>query len=427
VFGRRPRLAHSHQGDHPLRRQAAISIVVAMLLAIIALLLLPPHAHGNFVYWANSSPETTIGRAKINGTGLNNNFITGLNNPAGVAVDSRFIYWVEKGANRIGRANLDGTGVNPSFISSAVVDPQGIAVTANSGLFWVNNVGTPTADTIGHANSDGSNPIGNFATITNACGIAASESFVYWLANSDLRIGRVPVSGGATEPNFITVPSGSGCGVAVDNSFLYWSASTSTVGRVPVGGGTADPNFITNTDTSLLFSPSPAVNSQYIFWAVGNPSPGSGAIGRANIDGSSPNPALVSGLGFPFLPAAAPSNKITITSITRNKKKGTAAINAKVPGPGQVTLSQTSSGQDVNATAAAIKQVGLTITQASSFKLPVKPTGKTAKKLKKQVAKKGKGKVKVTVFITFVPAGVAGVPNSDPVKVKLVRKGKKRK
>jgi hypothetical protein len=93
VFGHRPRLAHSHQGEHPhpLRRQVGITIAVATLLAIIALLLLPPHANGNFVYWTNET-ETTIGRAKINGTGTNNNFITGLNDPLGVAVDSKFIY-----------------------------------------------------------------------------------------------------------------------------------------------------------------------------------------------------------------------------------------------------------------------------------------------------------------------------------------------
>jgi hypothetical protein len=125
--------------------------------------------------------------------------------------------------------------------------------------------------------------------------------------------------------------------------------------------------------------------------------------------------------------AAAPSNKITVNSVTKKKKKGTAAISAKVPGPGQVTLNQTSSPPDVNATAAAVKQVGLTITQASSFTLPVKPKGKTAKKLKRQVKKKGRGKVKQTVFIHFVPAGVAGVPNDQKVTVTLIKQAKRKR
>jgi TRAP-type C4-dicarboxylate transport system substrate-binding protein len=81
---------------------------------------------------------------------------------------------------------------------------------------------------------------------------------------------------------------------------------------------------------------------------------------------------------------------------------------------------------DVNATAASVKQQGLTIAAASSFKLAVKPVGKTAKKLKKQLKKKSKAKVKVTVFVDFVPAGVAGVPNSEPVTITLVKQRKKK-
>ena len=56
----------------------------------------------------------------------------------------------------------------------------------------------------------------------------------------------------------------------------------------------------------------------------------------------------------------------------------------------------------------------------------MKPVGKTAKKLKKQIKKKGRGKVKVKVFIHFVPAGVAGVPNTKPVTVTLIKQGKKK-
>jgi hypothetical protein len=410
-----------------------LTLVAAALLAALALLIAPPHAHGNFVYWTNDAPGNSIGRAKINGTGLNDNFVTGLNRPIGVATDSKFIYWADWNANRIGRANLDGTGVNLNFIMG--VHPEGIAVTSNAGIFWGNDTGT--SDTIGHANIDGGNPVINFAsTGTSICGIAANESFVYWLDNTGgaPKIGRVPVSGGSPAPNFISLPGSAGCGLAVDNSFLYWAASgPGSVGRVPVGGGTADPNFIPNTNASILFSPGPAVNSQYVFWSNPSSTPGSGAIGRANINGNSPNPNLISGVALPNLLAAAPSNKITINSITKKKKKGTAAINAKVPGPGQVTLNQTNTPPDVNATAAGVKQVGLTLTQASSFTLAVKPTGKTAKKLNKQIKKqlkkkrKAKAKASVTVFIHFVPAGVAGVPNTEQVKVTLVKQQTKKK
>ena len=172
-----------------------------------------------------------------------------------------------------------------------------------------------------------------------------------------------------------------------------------------------------------------AVNSQFLFW--GNQD--AKTVGRSNINGASPNPTFIGGPTNPCQLAAAPSNKITVNSVTKKKKKGTATIDAKVPGPGQVTLNQTNTPPDVNATAAGVKQVGLTLTEASSFNLAVKPVGKTAKKLNKQIKKqlrkkhKAKAKASVTVFIHFVPAGVAGVPNTQQLKVTLVKQKTKKK
>jgi len=422
VFGRRLSHAGSHQMGHahPLRRRVLLTLLAAALLAAVALLIAPPHAHGNFVYWANSTDPGSIGRAKINGTGANNNLITGLNQPSAVAVDSKFLYWAEGGTNRIGRANLDGSNPNPNFITTGVTNPLGLAVTASSGIYWVNRIG---GDTVGHADIDGGNPVGTFFSTgsIDVCGLAADQSFVYWLNTSgSLRIGRAALSGAGPDPDFIIV-SGAGCGVAVDSSFLYWDAGGSSVGRAPVGGGASNDAFVPAAATDVC---GVAVNSQYIFWGNLVGAPGANFVGRANINGNAPNPKLVPGAGQPCGLAAAPSNKITVNSITKKKKKGTATINAKVPGPGQVTLNQTSTPPDLNAVASAVKQQGLTVTAASSFKLAVKPIGKTAKKLKKQVKSKGRGKVKQTVFIHFVPAGVAGVPNTQKVTVTLVKQRK---
>jgi hypothetical protein len=404
-----------------------LTILAALVLAAIVLLLLPPRAHGNFVYWANDS-ESTIGRAKINGAGVNNAFITGLDNVHGVAVDSKFIYWTQGvgGTSSIGRASLDGSGANPNFIPNSAglnfqnLPAPGIAVTS-SALFF----GKTASVYLGRANIDGSNPDPSLINVgaDPVCGIAADQGFVYWL---DIGLGAGVYRAepnGSNPQKFITGATGM-CGLAVDGSFLYWIATGNAVGRAPVSGGTANNSFIPGVNSAGNTACGVAVNSQYVFW--GNAGPAN-FIGRANLNGTSPNPTLIPGPSNPCLMAAAPSNKVTINSITKKKNKGTATINAKVPGPGQVTLNQNSSPPDVNATAAAVKQVGLTITQASSFKLAVKPKGKTAKKLNKQVKKKGKGKVKVKVFIHFVPAGVAGVPNSKSVSIGLVKQRKKKK
>jgi hypothetical protein len=405
-------------------RSRCLVPLAATLATALVLLILPPIANANFVYWTNQG-GTTIGRAKINGTGVNNSFITGLDDPHGVAVDSKYIYWSQGSATTgsIGRANLDGSGANPNFIphTPEINQPFGVAVTPTA-VFWgeVNQY-------IGRANLDGSSPQPRFINLGSssfsACGIAADSSFLYWTDTQVTgAIGRASQAGGTPNTDFISgAVANANCGAAVDNSFIYWS-SVGTVGRAAIDGSGATDSFIPAAGGAAVGGV--AVNSQYLFWV--NPTSPT-FIGRSNINGSAPNSAFIVGPSSPRLLAAAPSNKITVNSVTHKKKKGTATIDAKVPGPGQVTLNQTSTPPDLNATAAAVKQVGLTITQAASFKLAVKPKGKTAKKLKKQVKKKGHGRVNVKVFIHFVPVGVTGVPNTKPVTVALIRQGKKKK
>jgi virginiamycin B lyase len=401
---------------------------LVVLVAALALIALPSLAQANFVYWANDD-GTTIGRAKINGAGANNNFITGVAGVHGVAIDSKFIYWttLNGGVSTIGRANLDGSGVNNSFITTGVTAPTSIAV-SSSAIYWTNEVGMG-GTSIGRANLDGTGANPNFiAGPVRTCGLAADASFLYFVNDDGTHIGRANLDGTGVDRNFIAIP-GTFCGLAVDPGFLYWSsASGNTVGRVAVGGGTPNASFVP-AGTTGGGPCGVAVNSQYVFW--GNQD--AKTIGRSNINGNAPNPTFIAGPTNPCQLAAAPSNKITITTIGKKKKKGTAVVNAKVPGPGQVTLNQVNTPPDVNAVASGVKQVGLTLTQASSFKLAVKPVGKTAKKLNKQIKKqlrkkhKAKAKANVTVFIHFVPNGVAGVPNTQQLTVTLVKQAQKKK
>ena len=90
---------------------------------------------GGFVYWTDTANKT-IGRASLSSpsTTANDSFITGVNDPRGIAVDSSHIYWSNSGQdgtttnqNSIGRANLDGSGVSQTFITGGSV-PYGLAV-----------------------------------------------------------------------------------------------------------------------------------------------------------------------------------------------------------------------------------------------------------------------------------------------------------
>ena len=85
----------------------------------------------SYVYWSwvyedvhsSNGPVYGIGRANIDGGGVNENFIvfpvgTGID-ALGLAVDASYIYWADYNGSGygIGRANLDGSGVNPTFIT----------------------------------------------------------------------------------------------------------------------------------------------------------------------------------------------------------------------------------------------------------------------------------------------------------------------
>jgi hypothetical protein len=76
---------------------------------------------GAHIYWANS--DGTVGRADVDGTGVNNSFISqpGLIGwPIPCAYDSTYLYWADAGrapTSAIGRARLDGTHVQADFIT----------------------------------------------------------------------------------------------------------------------------------------------------------------------------------------------------------------------------------------------------------------------------------------------------------------------
>ena len=405
-------------------QRLAKSGLLTTLLVALAALVAPPLVQANFVYWTGGSPNSSIARAKLNGTALNAKFIPGLNSPHGVATDSRFIYWTQGDATSgsIGRANLDGSGANADFIPHAagVNSPSGVAVTATS-IYWQNGGGS-----IGRANIDGSAPDPNFiATTTSNCGLAADSNFLYFLNNGGTQIGRATLDGSAVTADFASIPEAF-CGLSVDYNYLYWgSDGGNAVGAVPVGGGTPDPDYV-GAGTMSGGPSGVAVNSQFIFW--GNYD--TGAIARANLNGSAPKLGLIPDAGVTGPAdasqlAAAPANKITVNSVVNNRKKGTATIQARVPSPGVVTMDETNMAPDAGASAAAVRPVTMDLPRAEVFELVVKPTGKTAKKLKKRVLKKGKGRASVGVFIHFIPATVAGVPNTEPVTVRLIKKGRR--
>lgn len=200
-----------------------------------------------FVYWADGAAKA-IGRAKLNGSGVEPKWITnaGINYPTGIAVDAGHVYWTDvgltgaNGTGKIGRAAIGGGTVEPAWITGASY-PIGIAVDAGH-VYWT-NVGIPTSGTIG----------------------------------------RAAIGGGTVEQTWITDgrPGAVLHGLAVDANFVYWGTrGQGCIGRAKIGGTGVEPTWM-----SGLTDPShPAVNASKIYWS----SYEGRAVGRANLNGTSP-------------------------------------------------------------------------------------------------------------------------------------------
>jgi hypothetical protein len=249
------------------------------------------------LYWTN--PDTgTIGGANLDGTGVNQNFITGASGPGGVAVDASHVYWANANSGfpfgTIGRANLDGTGVNQNFVTGAS-EPAWLAVNV-SHIYWSN----PGTDHIEEANLDGTGLNPNFIACADACeGVAVDASHIYWANNNS--IGEANLDGTGVNQNFIVPGAACQCatgpeGVAVTASNIYWTnLHTGTIGEANLNGTGVNSFFISGAsypfgiavDASTL---DPSHN--HIYWS----NSGTSTIGEANLNGTGVNQNFITGV-----------------------------------------------------------------------------------------------------------------------------------
>jgi hypothetical protein len=311
---------------------SARSLKLGMLLAIVASLTLVGSANA-WIYWGHSAPSFGVGRAGLDGTQHDENFVAPppgvYGHSIGVAVDANHLYWGSEGLNTvsggspglpvIGRSLLDGTSPEYSFTAATGQNISGLST--NGGyLYWSSN----TLDTseLTRTPTVGGQPLETFTSLLQpaSCGVASDGTYLYFANRNTYSIGRVKLSEyGSPNPNiegqWIQLPdtpseSVSPCGIAVDDNFVYWgiyevsgggtSRPGTTIGRVPKSGA---PNEVTdNFATSGNRVTGLAIDGSFIYTSNvgGEELPGRGSIGRANLSGGGADPSFISGLSFPW-------------------------------------------------------------------------------------------------------------------------------
>ena len=205
---------------------------------------------GGYIYWANPTSQT-IGRADLDGTDVDPTFITVAGYPSAVAVNGTHIYWTDAdtadlleqtpNSDDIGRANLDGTDVDQTFITGAN-NPLGIAVRGGH-IYWSN---ATSSGGIGRANLGGTHVNQNFIKKAGyPQGIAVAGAYIYWSkpAGSVGLIRRANLHGRDVKNDFITGTDDDITGVAVKGNYIYW-ATSDAIGRATLNGRKVDQSFM---------------------------------------------------------------------------------------------------------------------------------------------------------------------------------------
>lgn len=272
--------------------------VIACLVAswatffLAVLLFFASQAHG-----ALYIGTTSIARANLDGSLFQEKFIdTGWGGICAIAVDSSHVYWADGHDHTIGRANLDGTAVDNDFITLAdQTHPCGLALDSEY-LYWP-NLGT---DTIGRAQLDGSEIDESFIlTVPHPCAIAVNQTGIYWASETEDEIWRTDI-GGVNGPELVIDENATdSCGLALAGPHLFWVESDAgTIGRANLDGSEPLPTFITggHYPVSLL------MHGGRLYWI--NADWDFASVGRADLDGSNVNQAFIGGLEHPYALAA---------------------------------------------------------------------------------------------------------------------------
>jgi len=96
--------------------------VCRLLLLVLALAFTWSARAEAFIYWGQAPPPPnhspfSMGRANLDGTGINRSFIPNTAPCGGIAINDQHVFWGNSPG--VGRANVDGSSPTSTFINSS--------------------------------------------------------------------------------------------------------------------------------------------------------------------------------------------------------------------------------------------------------------------------------------------------------------------
>lgn len=123
--------------------------------------------------------------------------------------------------------------------------------------------------------------------VASAAAPSHAGAFVYWSCNCT-GMHRGTNDGSVNDGHFIDTPPVSSA-VAIDARHVYWASSDGRIGRANLDGSEPNPNLITGLPASSLLGL--AVDGSHVYWSSIH------AIGRANLDGTGVNQNFIAPIG----------------------------------------------------------------------------------------------------------------------------------
>jgi hypothetical protein len=262
------------------------------------------------IYWADTATGS-IGRASVlDPSDGNPALITGATAPRGLALDGTYLYWTGSASDgvflgTIGRGRLNGGGVDLSFVRTAGT-PSGLAVGVNT-IYWTQKVGS--GGFVGRVRRDGYFPEQSLYDAdggTTPCGLAAGPDSLFWSnPGAPGSLSRAPIGGGGSQTPL--GPAADPCGIAITRDHLYWvNRGDGTIGRANPDGSSPEPAFLSGLPGQPCGI---AVDGAHVYWTWKDGA--GGHIGQASLDGTVDTTNFVNGLVDPCGVAVTPTIRVT--------------------------------------------------------------------------------------------------------------------